>query len=122
MKTYFSIILTLNLLFEGMAAAVLIIAPESALAPGDSVIWARNYGFAALAVASASLWLWPHRTNLQAVTVMCGTLMVFHIGLCGSLVIAGGANLGAAATHGIMGVLFLVAFLQRNKWCIATAG
>ena len=121
MKTYFSIILVLNLLFEGIAAAVLIVAPESALAAGDSVTWARNYGFAALAVASTSLWLWPYRADLQAVTAVCGALIVFHIGLCGSLLIAGGPNLGAAVTHGAMGILFLVAFLQRNRWCGANS-
>jgi polyferredoxin len=73
-------------------------------------------------MASTSLWLWPYRGDLQAVTAVCGVLIVFHIGLCGSLLIAGGANLGAAVTHGTMGVLFLVAFLRRNRWCSAVTG
>lgn len=121
MKTYFSVILILNVLFEGLAAAALIFAPQSALAPGDGVTWARNYGFAALAMASTSLWLWPYRSNLQAVTAMCGVLVVFHAGLCLSLFIAGGDSVGAGVAHGVLGVLFLVAFLQRNRWCSAEA-
>jgi len=117
-KTYFTIVLVLNILFEGLAAAALIFAPEAALAPGDSVTWARNYGFAALAMASTGIWLWPYRSVLQAVTAMCGVLMVFHFGLCLSLFMAGGANIGAGGTHGILGVLFVVAFTQRRKWCL----
>ncbi len=117
MKTYFSVILILNLLFEGVAAAALIFAPEAALAPGDSLTWARNYGFAALAMAGASVWLWPYRSQLQVVTAMSGLLIVFHTGLTVSLSIAGGDNIGAAGTHGLLAVLFLVAFIQRRKWC-----
>ena len=55
MKRFFLGVLFLNLLAEGVAAYFLIAAPERALAEGKlhGVMWARNYGFAALAMASA---------------------------------------------------------------------
>jgi len=117
MQRYFSTVLILNLVFEATAAVALIAFPEAALAQGEALLWPRNYGFAALAMASASLWVWPLRDQLPSVTAVCGILLTFHVGLSASLAIAGGANTGASALHGLLAVLFLVAFVQRKKWC-----
>ena len=117
MKIFFSVTLVLNLLFEAMAAVMLISSPESQGAAAETAVWARNYGFAALAIASASIWLWPARDRLAAVTPVAGVLVVFHVGLTISLATAGGANMGPAGLHGVLALLFIVSFALRSKWC-----
>ena len=91
MKRFFIGVLVLNLLAEGLAAFFLITAPENLFAEGqlEGVIWARNYGFAALAIASTVFWVWPSRDNSKAVGTVLGILLTFHIGLSSSLAIAG---------------------------------
>jgi len=75
-----------------------------------------HYGFAALAMASASLWIWPHRSNLRVVTAVLGILLTFHTGLLISLTLAGDQQ-GGVVIHAVMSVLCLVLFTQRTKWC-----
>ena len=117
MKIFFSVVLVLNLLMEAMAAIMLISNPEAQGEALATATWARNYGFAALAIASASIWPWPARDRLAAVTPVAGTLLVFHVGLTISLSLAGGENLGPAGLHGVMALLFAVSFALRSKWC-----
>ncbi len=81
MKILFMIVLVLNLLTEAMAATFLIGGPEGVSAAGQGGMWSMHYGFAALAIASASLWIWPYRNEIKAVTALLGVLLTFHTGL-----------------------------------------
>ncbi len=120
MKTVFSTFLVLNFLAEGMAAAMLIGGPEGVAAAGSGGMWSMHYGFAALAMASASLWVWRVRTDLAAVTAVLGVLLTFHIGILISLSLAGDQMAGVVI-HAVLATLCLLAFTQRSKWCIGDA-
>ena len=123
MKIFFLTVLVLNLLFEGAAGVALITGPQGAFSdfrPEDGM-WAMNYGFAALAVASVVFWVWPHRTDRKAVGVLLGFLMTFHTLLCIALAIPGN-QFGAMAIHGTMAVLCLFLFTQKSRWCDAASG
>lgn len=119
MKIFFIVVLVLNLLFEGLAGVTLLLGPggitaEVMLASG---MWSMNYGFAALAIASAIIWLWPNRSNSQAVGSVMGMLSTFHVLLAISLAIPGN-QMGPMILHSIMAVLSIVALTQRSKWCV----
>ena len=118
MKILFIVTLVLNLLFEGMAGVVLLTGDMGINAPEmlASGMWAMNYGFAALAIASAIIWLWPNRTNYHAVGSVMGMLSTFHVLLAISLGIAGN-QMGPTVLHAIMAVLCIVSLTQRAKWC-----
>jgi len=118
MKVFFICVLILNLLLEGLAAASLIGGPQGIFAEvqPDGGMWAMNYGFAALAIASAVLWIWPNRENRQAVGSVLGILLTFHTFLFISLSIPGNQVPGMVA-HGVMAVLCLILFTQRSRWC-----
>ena len=120
MKTVFSTFLVLNFLAEGLAAATLIGGPEGIAAAGSGSMWSMHYGFAALAMASASLWVWRLRTDLGAVTAVLGVLLTFHIGVLISLSLAGDQMAGVVI-HAVLAPLCLLAFTQRSKWCIGHA-
>ena len=55
MKILFTVVLVLNFLTETLAAVSLIGGPEGIAAAGKGGMWSMHYGFAALAIASASL-------------------------------------------------------------------
>ena len=116
MKILFVVVLVLNLLIEALAATTLIGGPEGIAAAGQGAMWSMHYGFAALAIASASLWVWPYRNSLKAVTAVLGVLCTFHTGLFISLTLAGDQQVGMAI-HGVMAALCIVLFTQRAKWC-----
>jgi len=118
MKIFFISVLVLNLLLEGLAAAGLIAGPTgiSNIQP-ETGMWAMNYGFGAIAIASAIVWVWPHRDNLQATGSVLGMLLTFHVALCISLSLAG-TPVGGIVAHAVMAVLCLIAYTQRAKWCI----
>ena len=117
MKMFFTSVLILNLLLEALAAASLIGGPQGlANIQPETGMWAMNYGFAVIAIASAVFWIWPHRENRQAVTPVLGILLTFHTCLFIALSSAGTQVFGIVA-HGIMTVLCLVLFTQRSKWC-----
>ncbi len=118
MRIAFSVLLVLNLLLEGMASATLIFGPQGIDAPGLGNQWSMHYGFAALAIASASVWLWTQRFNLDAVTPVLGILFLFHTGLMVSLAIAGDQPEGMIA-HTIMAVGCLACIVTRKSWCAA---
>lgn len=118
LKIFFLTVLVLNFLFEALAGVSLIFGPQGVLSdfrPADGM-WAMNYGFAALAVASVVFWTWPHRTNARVVGTVLGFLTTFHFLLAVSLAIPGN-QFGAMMTHGIMGVLCLFLLTQRGRWC-----
>lgn len=121
MQLLFVIVLVLNLLVEGFAAFSLIAGPGGLSAAGTGNQWSMHYGFAALAIASASLWIWPRRTDLSAVTAVLGMLLVFHTGLAVSLATAGDQQAGMVI-HVVLAALCLVAFARRSSWCTAASG
>ena len=117
MKKLFLGLLVFNLLLEGFAAISLISAPGAGL-PGAGpaeISWARNYGFAALAMASLIVWIWPQRNNAAAVSTVLGLLMVFHLGISLSLTLGMGPML-FATLHGLGGLVAVVLFATRSRW------
>ena len=120
MRILFIVVLVVNLLTESLAATTLIGGPDGIAAAGKGGMWSMHYGFAALAMASASLWIWPHRRNLKAVTAVLGVLATFHTGLFISLTLAGDQQVGQII-HGVMAVLCIVLFTLRARWCKNTS-
>jgi len=116
LKVLFIILLILNFLFEALAGLSLIAGPGGIGAAGQGEQWAMHYGFAALAVASVSLWAWPQRGALPAVTATLGVLLVFHTGLCASLAIAGDQQAGMIV-HGVLAAMCAAVLSQRSKVC-----
>ncbi len=118
MKALFIIFLILNLLLEGTAAAFLIGGPQGISSEVQSAngMWAMNYGFAAIAIASAIFWVWPYRENRQAVSAVLGILLTFHTMLVISLAIPGNQVPGMTA-HAVLAVLCMFLYTQRSKWC-----
>lgn len=118
MKILFISFLVLNLLLEGVAAAFLIGGPQgiSSEVQPASGMWAMNYGFGAIAIASAIFWVWPYRENRQAVSPVLGILLTFHTMLVISLAIPGNQVPGMIA-HVVLAVLCMILYTQRSKWC-----
>lgn len=118
MKKLLNIMLILNFFTEAPAGVLLVFSPASVLPAGqiEGAIWARNYGVAALAMASMVLWLWPHRDNYATTGVVLGFLMGFHTALTAALLTAE-SLLAAAALHSILAALCIVLYFQRAKWC-----
>jgi len=118
MKYAFATLLVLNFLTETLAAASLIGGSEGVIAAGKGNMWSMHYGFAALAIASVSLWSWRSRSNLSVVTVVLGILLTFHTGLLVSLLLAGDQQAGVVM-HAVLATLSIFLFFQRSKWCTA---
>jgi hypothetical protein len=116
MKILFNVVLILSFLFEALASTSLIGGPEGVSAAGLGNQWSMHYGFAAIAIASMSLWAWPYRTNLPVVTFALGVLFTFHTGLSISLTLAGDQQV-PSILHGVLAVLFLILLTQRSTWC-----
>ena len=81
MKILWNVVIVLSGLTELLAAATLIGGPEGIAAAGAGNMWSMHYGFAALAIASLSVWIWPRRRQADAIAVSLGVLLTFHIGL-----------------------------------------
>ena len=118
MKIFFTVVLILNLVIEAFAAFVLIGSPETMFPEGQvaAVMWARNYGFAALAVGTTVFWIWPHREDFNVVGTVLGILLTFQIAISVALGISG-AMMGGMILHSIMAVLCIFLYTQRSKWC-----
>ena len=108
------LVLAFNLLMESMAAATLIGGPAGLAAAGSGEQWSMHYGFAALAIASVSLWALPFRKDYAVLTCALGVLLTFHVGLCASLIIAGDQVVGSIL-HGVLASLCLICFLLRRQ-------
>jgi len=120
MKKVFTGMLVLNLLVEAVAATFLIGGAE-AMFPGGNIAatgWARNYGFAALAIGSTIFWIWPSRDDLKTVSAVLGILMTFHTGVALSLAIDG-TQMGSAYLHTFMAAFTITMYTLRAKWCVA---
>ena len=118
MKKFFTTVLIFNFLIEAMAALSLTISPAAMFPEGQTAgaDWARNYGFAALAVSTIVFWIWPHRSNLKVVTTVLGYLLTFQVCILTSLVISG-EQMAGVVIHSVMTVLCLFLFTPRSKWC-----
>ncbi len=114
MKILLMVTLVLHLLMELLAGAALIGGPEGISNAGAGNMWSMHYGFAALALASISIWVWPKRSDLAVLTVALSVLMVFHFGLTLSLYLAGD-QAGGMIGHAVLAVLCTVCFVSRGK-------
>lgn len=118
MKSLFVTYLVLNLLLEGLAAVTLIGAGLELLTIEqlESGMWSTNYGFAAVAIASAIFWVWPHRAKREVVGPVLGILLAFHALVSISFAIDG-TQIPAIVVHGIMGLLGIFLYTRRSSWC-----
>ena len=116
MRVLFMVLLIAHLLMETMAAVALIGGPHGISEVGQGAQWSMHYGFAALAMASVSLWVWPRRNDLAAVTVALGLLLTFHAGLTVSLAVAGD-QVGGTISHAVLAAISLLLITQRTKVC-----
>jgi hypothetical protein len=118
MKRLFTTYLFMNLLLETLAAITLIGGAMGLFTVGgfEAGMWAMNYGFAALAMASAILWVWPHRSTHAAVETVLGILLTFHALISVSFAIQGNQEV-PVVIHAVMAALAFYLYSQRTKWC-----
>ena len=114
MRHVYTVLLVLSCLTELLAATALIGGPDGLSAAGRGEMWSMHYGFAALAIASCSIWAWPQRRSLEAVTVVLGVLTIFHTGLAVSLAAAGDQPAGLV-THCVLAVLAWILLFLRAR-------
>jgi hypothetical protein len=117
-KNFFVSFLVLNLLLEGMAAGFLIAGPQGVLSDvqtPDGILWSANYGFGAMAIASAIFWIWPHRGSRAAVASVLGILMTFHALVFVSFAMQGN-HLSPMMAHGVMAVVAIFLYTQRSRF------
>ncbi len=79
-------------------------------------MWSMNYGFAAVAIASAIFWVWPHRARRDVVGPVLGILLAFHALVCVSFAIDGN-EIPAIVVHGIMALVGIFLYVRRSSWC-----
>ena len=118
MKNLFTGFLFLNFLLEFVAGVVLIGASLGLLSVAqlETGMWSMIYGFAALAVATAIFWVWPHRDNRDVVGAVLGILLSFHALILIAFVIEGNQTPSAIA-HAAMAAYAMFLYMQRSKWC-----
>jgi hypothetical protein len=116
MRNVLAVALVLNLLLEALAAATLIGGPTglAVSGPPPSGWWSMHYGFAVIAIASASAWLWPRRHELTALTPVLGILATFHTAVMTSLLVAGDQP-GGAIAHALLALSFSSLFALRGR-------
>lgn len=112
MNIVWNVVIILSGLTELMAGITLIGGPDGVRAAGAGNMWSMHYGFAALAIASLSVWIWPRRRHPEAIAVALGVLITFHTGLFVSLALAGDQAVGMVL-HGILAALSLLVFWRR---------
>jgi len=118
MKNLFITYLVLNLMLEGIAAVTLVGAGLGlfTIAQLESGMWSMNYGFAAIAIASALFWVWPHRSKSEVVGPVLGILLAFHALISLSFSIQGD-QIPSIIVHGVMALLGVFLFRRRSTWC-----
>lgn len=118
MRHLFITYLVLNLLLEGIAAVTLIGAGLGlfTISQLDSGLWSMNYGFAAIAIASALFWVWPHKSKREVVGPVLGILLTFHALISVSFALEG-TQVPSIVVHGIMALLGLYLYIRRSSWC-----
>jgi hypothetical protein len=116
MKILFTVLLIAHAATELLAAASLIAGPGGIVAAGSGEQWSMHYGFAAFAIASVSLWVWPYRSELRVVTPLLGLLLTFHFSIFVSLTLAGDQAAGMVI-HAVLLVTAAIVFVTRARWC-----
>ena len=118
MRNLFTTYLVVNLMLEGIAAVTLVGAGLGlfTIAQLESGMWSMNYGFAAIAIASALFWVWPHRSKREVVGPVLGILLAFHALVSVSFAIQG-AQVQTMVVHGIMALLGIFLYARRSAWC-----
>lgn len=118
MKTLFTAYLLLNLILEGIAAVTLVGAGLGlfTIAQLESGMWSMNYGFAAIAIASALFWVWPYRSRREVVGPVLGILLAFHALVSVSFAIQG-TQVPAIVVHAAMALLGMFLYTRRSAWC-----
>lgn len=118
MKHLFTTYLVVNLVLESIAAVTLIGAGLGlfTIAGLESGMWSMNYGFAAIAIASALFWVWPHRSNRDVVGPVLGILLAFHALVSVSFAIQGG-QVPSIVVHAVMALLGAFLYARRSAWC-----
>ncbi len=118
MTLLLAVALAANFFFEALAATALIGGPTGlrgeAVATGR---WSMHYGFAVIAIASASAWLWPRRRELAALTPVLGILTTFHAAVATSLLLAGEQREGSIV-HVVLALVFLALFVRRDRLAV----
>lgn len=112
MHRLYLILLVLNLLVETLAGTTLIAGPDGIAAAGRGGLWSMHYGFAALAVASISIWGFVYRAEQAVRHAVQGVLLVFHTGIAISLTLAGDQAAGQII-HIVLATLCLLVVAQR---------
>ena len=118
LKILFIALLVLNFLTEALAALSLITGPQGLSQAGSGEMWSMHYGFAALSIASLSVWAFFQRHNASAITVTLGTLLVFHTGVCFSLFAAADQPAGMTI-QAVLAVLCALLFFMRGRFTAA---
>ena len=118
MKNLFTTYLVFNLVLEAIAAVTLVGTGLGlfAIAQFESGMWSMNYGFAAIAIASAVFWVWPHRSRRDVVGPVLGILLTFHAMVCISFAIQS-EQLPLIVVHGVMALLGAFLYTRRSVWC-----
>jgi len=118
LKNLFITYLVLNLILEAIAAFTLIGAGLGliTIAQLESGLWSMNYGFAAIAIASALFWVWPHKSKRDVVGPVLGILLTFHALISVSFGIQG-TQVPSIVVHGIMALLGMFLYARRSTWC-----
>ena len=118
MKSLFTVFLFLNFLLEIVAGVALIGASLGlvSVAQLETGMWSLIYGFAALAIATAIFWVWPHRENRDAVGAVLGILFSFHELVLIAFVIEG-SQMPPAIAHAAMAAYAMFLYMQRSRWC-----
>ncbi len=117
MKRCFTTYLVMNLFLETLAAITLIGGAMGFFSVGgfEAGMWAMNYGFAALTMATAIFWVWPFRSTQAAVESVLGILLTFHALISVSFAIQGNQEV-PVVIHAVMAVLAIYCYSQRTKW------
>ena len=106
MKLLFWLTLTANLLLELYAALNLLLGDAGLLADTGQNAWSIHYAFAAITIASVSIWLACY-LNVPGVTyVLFGYLCTFHLLLFISAIIVSG-KFYAILFHAFMAIASL---------------
>jgi len=117
-KNVFITYLILNLILEGIAAVTLVGAGLGLFSVPqlESGMWSMNYGFAAIAMASALFWVWPYRSKRDVVGPVLGILLTFH-GLLSISFAIQGTQVPSIIVHAIMALLGIFLYAGRSAWC-----
>ena len=115
MKIFLLLMLALHALLEGGLGLFVIVSPQAA-APGLDGM--TTYGFAAVTMALAVAWLWPHRHNVAVLGTVLGILATFHTALSLAMLMA--SMLAGIILHVVIAACFWFLWIKRAELVDAT--